>query len=372
MEDRPAESGGEGPLSTESTAVPTSKHFHLHLVSDASGETLTTMAKAAIVQLSGAKPNRHMHPLIRNPRQLATVLRQIEAAPGIVLYTLINPNLSEILESRCADLDLPCVPVLKPVIQAFETYLKMPSRAVVAGQHTLDADYFRRIEAMNFTLGHDDSQHTVSLAKSEIVLIGASRTCKTPTSIYLANRGYKTANVSLVPNIPPPQALKDLKGSFVVGLIASPERISEIRRNRMLSLNSSTFDSYIDLDLIKEEMAFTKKLCAPTGGRSSMSPANPSRKPRQRSSLFYEERGRQKKSSLRVTPIKVMLEHIQADYPEIILASGSAARAAILGSARIASVRRCRPTIDEEAECKRCANGTPPRRGRAVLGQAQG
>ena len=254
--------GGEVHLSPVSTAVPSPKHFHLHLVSDASGETLTTMAKAAIVQLSGAKPNRHMHPLVRNPRQLATVLRQIEAAPGIVLYTLMNPNLCEILETRCTELDLPCVAVLKPVIKAFETYLKMPSRAVVAGQHTLDAEYFRRIEAMNFTLGHDDSQRSEELTKAEIVLIGASRTSKTPTSIYLANRGYKTANVSLVPNIPPPPDLVALKGPFVVGLIASPERISEIRRNRMLSLNSSTFDSYIDMDLIKEEMAFTKKLCA--------------------------------------------------------------------------------------------------------------
>jgi len=238
------------------------KHFHLHLVSDASGETLTTMAKAAIVQLSGAKPNRHMHPLVRNQRQLSTVLRQIETAPGIVLYTLMNPNLAEVLENKCAELDLPCVAVLKPVIQAFETYLKMPMRAVVAGQHMLDADYFRRIEAMNFTLGHDDSQHSEDLAKADIVLIGASRTSKTPTSIYLANRGYKTANVPLIPNIPPPPGLMELKGPFVVGLVASPERISEIRRNRMLSLNSTSFDSYIDLDLIKEEMAFTKRLCA--------------------------------------------------------------------------------------------------------------
>ncbi|MGO9805753.1 MAG: kinase/pyrophosphorylase, partial [Rhodomicrobium sp.] len=105
-------SGGDAQLSTESTAIPTPKHFHLHLVSDASGETLTTMAKAAIVQLSGAKPNRHMHPLVRNQRQLATVMRHIEAAPGIVLYTLMNPQLCDILESRCAELDLPCVAVL--------------------------------------------------------------------------------------------------------------------------------------------------------------------------------------------------------------------------------------------------------------------
>lgn len=254
--------GAEAQLSPESTVVPTPKHFHLHLVSDASGETLTTMAKAAIVQLSGVKPNRHMHPLVRNPRQLAMVMRQIEAAPGIVLYTLMNPQLSAILESRCAELDLPCVAVLKPVIQAFESYLKVPLRAVVAGQHTLDADYFRRIEAMNFTLSHDDSQHAEDLGKADIVLVGASRTSKTPTSIYLANRGYKTANVSLIPDIPPPPILRDLKGPLVVGMIASPERISEIRRNRMLSFNSSKFDNYIDADLIKEEMAFTKKLCA--------------------------------------------------------------------------------------------------------------
>jgi regulator of PEP synthase PpsR (kinase-PPPase family) len=249
-------------FSSESTAIPTPKHFHLHLVSDASGETLTTMAKAAVVQLSGAKPNRHMHPLVRNPKQLATVLQHIEAAPGIVLYTLMNPQLSALLEARCAELDVPCVAVLKPVLQAFESYLKMPSRAVVAGQHTLDADYFRRIEAMNFTLAHDDSQRTEDLDKADIVLIGASRTSKTPTSIYLANRGFKTANVSLVPNISPPPNLHNLMAPFVVGLVASPERIAEIRRNRMLSLNSGKFNEYVDADVIKNEMAFTKRLCA--------------------------------------------------------------------------------------------------------------
>jgi [pyruvate, water dikinase]-phosphate phosphotransferase / [pyruvate, water dikinase] kinase len=253
--------GGEPLLSTESTAIPSPKHFHLHLVSDASGETLTTMAKAAAVQLSGAKPNRHMHPLVRNPKQLATVIQHIEAAPGIVLYTLMNPNLSSHLEARCAEIGLPCVAVLKPVIQAFESYLKMPSKPVVAGQHTLDAEYFRRIEAMNFTLAHDDSQRSEDLDKADIVLIGASRTSKTPTSIYLANRGFKTANVSLVPNIPPPPSLDNLKAPYVVGLIATPERIAEIRRNRMLSFNSHKFDDYVDADLIKEEMAFTKKLC---------------------------------------------------------------------------------------------------------------
>ena len=244
---------------------PAPKHFHLHLVSDASGETLTTMAKAAVVQLPGAKPNRHMHPLVRNPKQLATVLQHIESAPGIVLYTLMNPDLADLLEKRCAELDVPCIFVLKPVLQAFEAYLKMPARAVVAGQHTLDADYFRRIEAMNFTLIHDDSQSTEDLEKADIVLVGASRTSKTPTSIYLANRGFKTANVPLVPNIPLPPTLKELKTPFVVGLVASPERLAEIRRNRLLALNSDKFDDYIDADAIKDEIAFTKRLCAQHG-----------------------------------------------------------------------------------------------------------
>lgn len=250
------------PSSSESTAVPSPKYFHLHLVSDASGETLTTLAKAAIVQLAHAKPNRHMHPLIRNQKQLATVLQHIETSPGIVLYTIMNPSLAQLLEERCAELGVPCVAVLKPVLQAFESYLKTPSRAVVAGQHTLDADYFRRIEAMNFTLAHDDSQRTEDLDKADIVLVGASRTSKTPTSIYLANRGYKTANVSLVPNIPPPSNLPRLRSPLVVGLVASPERIAEIRANRMLAFNTVGFESYVDTEVIKEEMAFTKRLCA--------------------------------------------------------------------------------------------------------------
>jgi hypothetical protein len=257
--EHPSEGEGSSP---QSPPVHSQKYFHLHLVSDASGETLTTIAKAAVVQLSHAKPNRHMHPLVRNQRQLEKVLQQIEANPGIVLYTIMNRDLVHMLETRCAELAVPCVAVLRPILRAFEDYLKTPSRDVVAGQHTMDDDYFRRIEAMNFTLAHDDSQFSEDLDKADIVLVGASRTSKTPTSIYLANRGYKTANVSLVPNIPPPPNLTSLTQPLVVGLIASPDRIADIRKNRMLALNSSNLDSYVDADVIKEEMALTKRLCA--------------------------------------------------------------------------------------------------------------
>ncbi len=258
----PGQGAAAAQSSPQFTPIPTPKHFHLHLVSDASGETLTTMAKAAVVQIAGAKPNRHMHPLVRNPKQLAIVMQHIELKPGIVLYTLMNPHLAELLEERCVELSVPCVAVLKPVLQAFENYLKIPARAVVAGQHTLDAEYFRRIEAMNYTLGHDDSQESDDLEKADIVLVGASRTSKTPTSIYLAHRGYKTANIPLVPNIPIPRGLEVLKLPYVVGLVAAPERLAEIRRNRLLSLNSAEFDEYTDAELIKNEIAFTKRLCA--------------------------------------------------------------------------------------------------------------
>lgn len=258
-EHRPPSRGGH--LSTELPPIHSEKHFHLHLVSDASGETLTTIAKAAIVQLAQAKPNRHMHPLVRNQRQLQKVLEQIEENPGIILYTLMNRDLARLLEARCAELGLPCVPVLEPVLRAFEDYLKIPSRHVVAGQHTLDADYFTRIEAMNYTLAHDDSQAMADLEQADIILVGPSRTSKTPTSLYLANRGYKTANVSLVPNIPPPPALEKVVTPLVVGLVASPDRIADIRKNRMLSMNSTDLDDYVDTEVIREEMALTRRLC---------------------------------------------------------------------------------------------------------------
>jgi regulator of PEP synthase PpsR (kinase-PPPase family) len=210
------------------------KHYHLHMVSDASGETLTAIAKAAAVQYSSITPIGHIHPMVRNRAKLEAVLRAIEHSPGIVLYTLVNTELGRHLEECCAKLNVPCIAVLKPVLQVLESYLGAASTPVVAGQHVLDAAYFKRIDAMNFTMMHDDGQLTDNLAQAEIVLIGISRTSKTPTSIYLANRGYKTANVSIVHGLPLPANLEALKTPLVVGLYASPERISDVRRNRVL------------------------------------------------------------------------------------------------------------------------------------------
>jgi hypothetical protein len=133
-------------------------YFHLHLVSDATGETLHTIAKAAAVQYAQVRPIEHIHPLIRTQRQLDRVLQEIQSAPGIVLYTVVNRELTTELERRCRELKIPCLHVLEPIMKVFESYLGAPQTPIVAGQHLLDADYFRRIDALNFSMAHDDGR----------------------------------------------------------------------------------------------------------------------------------------------------------------------------------------------------------------------
>jgi len=236
--------------------------FHLHLVSDSTGETLTTIAKAASVQYAQVRAIEHVHPLVRTQRQLARVLQEVESASGIVLYTIVNRELAKELENRCGALKIPCVPVLDPIMKVFESYLGAPQTMTVGGQHVLDADYFKRIDALNFTMVHDDGQLPADLNQADIIILGISRTSKTPTSIYLANRGFKTANVPIVPEIPLPERLLQPTRAFVVGLVASPERIAQIRRNRVLMLADRDLQDYVDKDRIAEEVTFTRRLCA--------------------------------------------------------------------------------------------------------------
>lgn len=240
-------------------------YFHLHLISDATGETLTTMAKAAAVQYSQVRPIEHVHPLVRTKRQLERVLDQVEASPGIVLYTVVNRELIEEIERRCRELKVPSLHVLQPIMNIFESYLGAPQTPVVAGQHIVDADYFRRIDALNFTMAHDDGQLPQDLNTADIVILGISRTSKTPTSVYLAQRGYKTANLPLVPSIELPQHLTEPHTAFVVGLVASPDRISEIRRNRVQLLGDRNLDDYVDRAQIANEIAYSRRLCAKHG-----------------------------------------------------------------------------------------------------------
>ncbi len=160
----------------------------------------------------------------------------------------------ERLESKCRELGLPCLSILGPVLHLFQAYLGAESTHKVGAQHTLNADYFRRIDALNYTMLHDDGQQTDDLEEADVVLVGVSRTSKTPTSIYLANRGVKTANVPLVPGVPLPSAVEQLQNPLIVGLFATPERIVQIRQNRLLGLKAHRDDDqYIDRQAVAEE-----------------------------------------------------------------------------------------------------------------------
>jgi [pyruvate, water dikinase]-phosphate phosphotransferase / [pyruvate, water dikinase] kinase len=239
--------------------------FHLHMISDATGETLATIAKAVRVQYAQVRAIEHLHPLVRSRRELERVLKDVEATPGIVLYTLFNRELAEELEQSCKWLNIPCVAALKPILRVFESYLGTKSTPTVGGQHVLDADYFRRIEALNFTMLHDDGHLPENLNDADIVLVGISRTSKTPTAIYLANRGFKAANVPLVPGMPMPAQLEAPTNALVVGLVASADRIAQVRQNRVIEHAHHHLEDYVDREAIAAEIAQTRALCARHG-----------------------------------------------------------------------------------------------------------
>jgi regulator of PEP synthase PpsR (kinase-PPPase family) len=236
------------------------------MISDATGETLIAVARAAAAQYTQIRSIEHVYSMVRTPKQLDRIVMELEQSPGIVLYTMVDRELGERLEAACRDLGIPCASVLEPVLQLLQSYLGTASARRSGAQHVLDAEYFRRIDALNFTMMHDDGQMPGALEDADVVLVGISRTSKTPTSIYLANRGIKTANVPIVPGVPLPAVLDQLTRPLVVGLVASPDRIVQLRENRILSLNASPRDnSYVDKASIADEIAATRKLCARHG-----------------------------------------------------------------------------------------------------------
>ncbi len=240
-------------------------YFHLHLVSDATGETLIAVSRAAAAQYESVSAIEHVYPLVRSEAQLARVLAEIEASPGVVLYTLVEPEWQEKLENFCRELGCPCLSVLQPVLSLFQSYLGQAQATKPGAQHVLNTEYFRRIDAMNYTLLHDDGQMGGDLDNADVILVGISRTSKTPTSIYLANRGIKTANIPLVPNIPLPPELEKAKKPLIVGLIASADRIVQIRQNRLLSLRADDDTSYVDPTAVADEVTQSRRLCARKG-----------------------------------------------------------------------------------------------------------
>ncbi len=236
--------------------------FHIHLISDSTGETLLNVARAASAQYTYSRAIEHMHAMVRTGKQIDRVVVEVEEAPGIVLYTLVDRTLGERLEAACRRIGIPCTSVLEPILQVLQSYLGDPGARRVGAQHVLDAEYFRRIDALNFTMIHDDGQLAGAIDNADVVLVGISRTSKTPTSIYLANRGIKTANIPIVPGIALPPELATAKHPLIVGLIASPERIIQLRENRILSLNAASPNlAYTDKASVADEIVATRKLC---------------------------------------------------------------------------------------------------------------
>jgi len=237
-----------------------SKAFHVHLVSDATGETLNAIAKAALAQFEGVDVREHAYMMVRSRRQLDRAVDHIRAEPGLVFFTLVSPELRSALIGQCAEISVPCLDVLEGPISAMGQFLGAPETHRPGGQHEVDQRYLLRIEALNFTIQHDDGQSLDSLNDAEIVLVGASRTSKTPTCVYLAIRGVRCANVPLVPGIPAPQALLAATAPLVIGLWASPERLVQLRRNRLAVLGEGRNTDYVELESVRSEVTQTRRL----------------------------------------------------------------------------------------------------------------
>ena len=220
------------------------------------------MARAVAAQYANVTPVEHVYPLVRSQKQLDRVLDEIEEAPGIVLFTLLEKDLVGRLEAKCQEINIPSLSIIGPVMQLFQAYLGAATTGRVGAQHVLNAEYFKRIDALNYTMIHDDGQHVEGLEEADVVLVGVSRTSKTPTSIYLANRGIRTANVPLVPGIPLPHQLEHMSKPLVVSLHATPERLIQVRQNRLLSMGDRDNDTYIDRQAVTDEVAFARRLSA--------------------------------------------------------------------------------------------------------------
>ncbi|WP_269715129.1 pyruvate, water dikinase regulatory protein [Caulobacter sp. NIBR2454] len=237
-----------------------STYFHIHLVSDSTGETLNAMARAVCARFNDVLPIEHIYALIRSTRQLERALEEIAGAPGVVMHTIVDSGLRAALEDGCRRLEMPCIAALDPVVSAMSRYLGAKISTRVGAQHALDNDYFDRIEALNYAIANDDGQGGQDLDQADVVLVGVSRTSKTPTSIYLAHRGIRSANVPLVPGQDPPAKLFNVKGKLIVGLTASPDRLIQIRRNRLLSLREDRESDYVDVEAVRSEIIQARRL----------------------------------------------------------------------------------------------------------------
>ena len=245
------------------------KKIHIHLISDSTGETVSTVARSAGAHFKNFDTIEHNWVLVRSIEQINKILEEIKENKGLVIFTLIDKSIRKSLEAGCKRIGVPAVPILDQVVMTIEEFFKYDLAIDEPGrQHALSSNYFDRIGAMQYTLAHDDGQQVHNLNEAEIVLVGVSRTSKTPTSMYLANRGIKVANEPIVPRVQLPESLVRT-GLFVVGLTTSPERLKQIRKSRLNAVGESNETEYIKEELIEEEVLRAKKLFNQHGWPSS-------------------------------------------------------------------------------------------------------
>lgn len=236
---------------------PPVKQFYIHLVSDATGTTLQGLARACLSQFEGVDPVERFWPLVRSERQLERVIADIADNPGPVLFTLVDAGMRKMLQKACKDMNVPCMAVLDPIIKGLSSFLGLPSMGIPGLQHALDEAYFHRIDAVDFALSYDDGQSLDGIEEADVILVGVSRTSKTPTCIFLARRGIKAANVPFVPGVPFPEKLAQMKGPLFVGLTENPERLMHLRRTRLRADEADPRhgdNAYLDPDKIVAEI----------------------------------------------------------------------------------------------------------------------
>lgn len=236
--------------------------FNLHLVSDSTGETILSVARACVVQFADYEAKKYLWPMMRSPAALDEALASIETLPGPVLFTLVDDQLRSHLVAACARLNLPCIPLLDQVMATLASYLGATGGHKPGRQHVMDAEYFDRIDAMQYVLAHDDGQGSKALDLADVILVGVSRTSKTPTCIYLANRGVRAANVPLIPGLDVSAELLACTRPLIVGLTTDPKRLVQIRRNRLRAINEDETSSYVDIEAVKAEVQQARRLCA--------------------------------------------------------------------------------------------------------------
>ncbi len=236
--------------------------LHLHMVSDSTGETVRTVARASLVQFEQIDVIEHLWSTVRNLNQIKEVLAEIAEKRGFVLYTLVNADVRNALEEGCRRLNIPYASPMVAVVKALGDYLGVEARGRPGRQHVMDAEYFNRIEAMHYVLAHDDGQQTGDLASADVILLGVSRTSKTPTCMFLANRGIKAANVPIVPGSPLPADIFLMDGPLVVGLTNDSKRLVQLRRNRMRFLHEDAETDYVNPERVAQEVSAARRLFA--------------------------------------------------------------------------------------------------------------